>query len=73
MSYNEDETKMWKKIVSSKQLAIKGAKEVPCSTEGQEKDGLSCFLYTEGHGVHQEPFLLFLGQLLGIDLSLPKA
>jgi len=61
LSFNGDETKFLKNFVSSKQLAIKGSKEVPCATEGQEKDGVSCFLYTDGNGVHQDPFFFIPG------------
>ena len=61
LSFNGDETKFWKNFFAKRQLALQGTKEVPCGTEGQEKDGLSTFLYTSGHGVKEDPFFILTG------------
>ena len=44
---NGDETKFLKCFVAKRQIAEKGAKEVPAGTDGGEKDGISTFLYTD--------------------------
>ena len=72
LSYNGDETKFWKNFVSSKQLAIKGAKEVPCSTEGRKKMVLAASYTQKAMVCTKTPFLSFQAPLLPIDPSLHK-
>ena len=62
-AYNGDETKFLRTFVANKQIAEKGAKEVYAGTEGDEKDGFSCFLYTDADAVPQRPFFIRQGEV----------
>jgi len=63
MSMNGDETKFWRCFVAKKQIAQKGEKEVCAGTDGDEKDGISTFLYTDANAVPQRPFFILTGEV----------
>ena len=62
-AHNGDETKFWRTFVAKKQIAEKGAKEVHAGTDGDEKDGISTFLYTDADAVPQRPFFILQGEV----------
>ena len=62
-AYNGYETNFLRTFVAKKQIAEKGAKEVYAGTEGDEKDGFSAFLYTDGDAVPQQPFFIIKGEV----------
>ena len=60
---NGDETKFYRCFVAKKQIADKGSIEVCAGTEGDEKDGISTFLYTDADAVPQRPFFILTGEV----------
>ena len=50
-------------LCRKKQIAQKGEKEVCAGTDGDEKDGISTFLYTDANAVPQRPFFILTGEV----------